>query len=327
MLDIYRSFLKDIREDARNYSVVDYPAYNNMGDLAIWMGQRQVLRDVFRKDPRYVASQQDYRKDIDKFCTDGIIFINGGGNFGNLWPSHQEFRLRIIRDYPHRKIVQLPQSICFSGPEHLEETKSLIGSHKNFHLCVRDQTSFDFAVREFDCPVYMAPDAAHCIPTYSAETATREIFSLVRRDKESSIPDLRDLLSQYGPTADWEGIDRYFYENEGAIDRLFRRRLQYKFSSSRIMMSYRLKMYDRLARNSIDKGTKLLSQGEMIVSDRLHAHIICVLMGKRHIAIDNANGKVGEYIRKWGDFGLTRLVESRKSLLQSLETSRPLPAV
>ncbi|CUH20572.1 Putative pyruvyl transferase EpsO [Jannaschia seosinensis] len=322
MANIHRNFLEHVKGDNRSYSVVDYPAYNNIGDSAIWTGQRRALLDVFKKAPRYVASQQDYKKDIEAFCGDGVIFINGGGNFGNLWPQRQEFRLQIIRDHPHRKIVQLPQSICFSGSEYIDETKYLIGSHKNFHLCVRDQPSFDFASREFDCPVYIAPDAAHCISTYKAAPSRQEIFSLIRSDKESLTPDLYDLLSPYGPTADWEGISRYFYETEGAIDKFFRRKLQHKFPSSNIIMSYRLKMYDRMAQNAVDRGTKLLSQGKLIISDRLHAHIICVLMGKRHISIDNANGKVGEYIRKWGDFGITELVSSRASLLERIEASR-----
>lgn len=319
---IYRRSVENVKGSVQGYSLVDYPAHNNIGDAAIWVGEKEALTSVFRKGPDYVASQQDYKNDIETFCKEGIIFIHGGGNFGDIWPNHHEFRLRIIKEYPRRRIVQLPQSIYFTDPECLEKTKKAIGGHRDFHLFVRDQASFEFARKEFSCPVYLTPDAAHCIRSYISETPKHEIFSLVRTDKESSIPDLHDLLLSYGSVSDWENIDEHFYKNEGRVDRLFRRRLQYKFSSSKIMMLYRSKMYDRLAQKSVDRGTKLLSQGKLVISDRLHAHIICVLMGKRHISLDNSNGKIGEYIRKWGDFGITDFVDSNTSLRERIKELR-----
>lgn len=326
MADTYRTSVEKVRGSAEGYSLVDYPAHNNIGDLAIWMGEKEALTDIFERTPNYVASQQDYKGDIEKFCKNGVIFIHGGGNFGDLWLNHHEFRLQIIKDYPHRRIVQLPQSIHFSGPEHLERTKSVIGRHKDFHLYVRDQASFDFATKEIDCPVFLAPDAAHCIRTYTSEPAKSEIFSLVRTDKESFIKDLSGLLYSYGPVSDWKSIDEYFYKNDSIFDKFFRRHIQHKFSSSKFMMHYRSKMYDRKAEKAVENGTRLLSSGNVIISDRLHAHILCCLMGKRHISVDNANGKIGEYIRKWGDFGITDLVNSKASLLAKMEELQgPLP--
>lgn len=315
----YRRSIEKIQDGEQEYSLLDYPAYNNIGDSAIWLGQREALGEIFKKNPCYVASQQDYKKDIHTFCKKGIIFINGGGNFGDLWPNHQIFRLRLLEDYPDRKIVQLPQSIHFSGTKLLEKTKITIGNHKDFYLYVRDQNSFDFATKEFDCPVYLAPDAAHCIRSYISETPKHEIFSLVRTDKESSIPNLHDLLLSYGSVSDWENIDEHFYKNEGMLDSFFRRHAQYKFPSSKLMMWYRARIYDRRAKKAVEKGTRLLSQGKLVISDRLHAHIICCLMGKHHISIDNANGKVGRYIHKWGDFGITDMVSSKDALLKKIK--------
>lgn len=317
--DTYRVSVEKTKDSAQEYALVDYPAYNNIGDSAIWLGQKEALTKIFGKLPSYVSSQQDYRGDIDNFLKEGPVLINGGGNFGNIWPNHQRFRLRIIKDYPYRRIVQLPQSIYFFGAALLEETKSAIGKHKDFHLYVRDQASFDFASKEFDCAVYLAPDAAHCIRTYISEASKHTIFSLVRTDKESLIPDLHGLLASYGPVSDWENIDEHFYMNESMMDGFFRRHVQYKFPSSKLMMRYRSKIYNRKAEEAVANGTRLLSQGKLVISDRLHAHIICCLMGKRHISIDNANGKVREYIRKWGGFGITDLVDSKASLSAKIE--------
>lgn len=322
--DLLVNALQYIKGGNTNYSIVDYPSYNNIGDSAIWVGQKLALYKVFGKGPNYVTSQEDYRSDLPHFCKKGVIFIQGGGNFGNLWPHHQRFRLRVLREHQDRKIVQLPQSIYFCGNKGLEDTKFEIGRHKNFHLFVRDRASYEFAVKEFDCPVSLLPDAAHAIPYYSGCVAEHDVLSLIRSDKESAIPRLNEILSAYGPTTDWEKLDGFFYDNASKVDKFFRRRLQYKFASSKTMMLYRSRMYDRLAQKAVNKGTLLLSLGELVISDRLHAHILCVLMGKRHISVESHTGKIGAYIDEWGDFGLTELVRDEVSLLEKLSPSQVL---
>ena len=47
----------------------------------------------------------------------GPIFIHGGGNFGDLWAAHQEFRERVLERFPDRQIIQFPQSIHYNSQE------------------------------------------------------------------------------------------------------------------------------------------------------------------------------------------------------------------
>lgn len=321
---LYRSVIDTVKDNGADYAVVDYPDYNNIGDSAIWAGQSRILREAFGKNPAYVASPNDYKDDIEDFSKDFVIFVQGGGNFGDIWKHHQDFRIKILEKYPDRKIVQLPQSIFFSSPHELDLTKQAIGQHGNFHLLVRDQASFLFAKAEFDCPVHLCPDAAHSIPFYISEPAQHEVFSLVRTDIESEATNLEEIVREYGPVQDWNDIDGYFYENEGVLNRFFRRHIQYKFPTSSLMMAYRRRMYDHLAKRAVDRGIKQLSQGEIVISDRLHAHILCTLIGKPHISLDNANGKIGEYIRQWGGFGITELAGSPADIKEKIEALRTL---
>lgn len=319
---LYRSVIDRVRGDGADYAVVDYPDYKNIGDSAIWAGQSRILQEVFGKNPAYVASPNDYKGDIEDFSKYFIVFVQGGGNFGDIWKHHQDFRLKILEDYSDRKIVQLPQSIFFSSPHELDLTKRAIGRHGNFHLLVRDQASFLFARAEFDCPVHLCPDAAHSIPSYISESAQHDVFSLIRTDIESDAENLEGIVREYGPVQDWNDVDGYFYENEGFVNRFFRRHIQYKFPTSSLMMAYRRWMYDHLAKKAVDRGIKQLSQGEIVISDRLHAHILCTLMGKPHISLDNSNGKIGEYIRQWGGFGITELAASPADIKEKLAALR-----
>jgi pyruvyl transferase EpsO len=43
----------------------------------------------------------------------------------------------------------------------------------------------------------------------------------------------------------------------------------------------------------------MLSCGRIVVSDRLHAHILCLLMGIPHVLVDNSYGKVKSFFAAW----------------------------
>ncbi|WP_276524270.1 polysaccharide pyruvyl transferase family protein, partial [Enterobacter hormaechei] len=47
------------------------------------------------------------------------------------------------------------------------------------------------------------------------------------------------------------------------------------------------------ARRRVERGLRLLSRGERIVTDRLHGHILSLLLGIPHVVLDNDYGKLG----------------------------------
>ncbi|TIO38875.1 MAG: exopolysaccharide biosynthesis protein, partial [Mesorhizobium sp.] len=99
----------------------------------------------------------------------GPIFIHGGGNFGDLWITHQDFRERVLEQFPNRRIIQFPQSIHYKSQERRERSARIIGGHKNFVLLVRDEESKAFAEKHFDCEVRLCPDMAFCIGALEPE--------------------------------------------------------------------------------------------------------------------------------------------------------------
>lgn len=50
-----------------------------------------------------------------------------------------------------------------------------------------------------------------------------------------------------------------------------------------------------VARCCVTAGIRLLGQASRIVTDRLHGHILALLLGKEHAILDNAMGKVLSY--------------------------------
>jgi pyruvyl transferase EpsO len=57
--------------------------------------------------------------------------------------------------------------------------------------------------------------------------------------------------------------------------------------------------YEGMARQRLSRGCQLLSSGRGVITDRLHGHILCVLLGIPHILLDNSYGKVRGCYKTW----------------------------
>jgi len=49
----------------------------------------------------------------------------------------------------------------------------------------------------------------------------------------------------------------------------------------------------------VDRGLRLLAQGRVVVTDRLHGHILSDLLGIPHVVLDNEYGKIAAYLDAW----------------------------
>ena len=143
------------------FALVDFPDHPNVGDSAIWLGTTAFFRKHRGMEPAYVATTRTLSgRELQDALPHGPIFIHGGGNFGDLWPRHHEFREHLLERFPDREIIQLPQSIHFQEPGRAARTARLIARHGRFRLFVRDRASYEFAAARFDCEVRLCPDMA-----------------------------------------------------------------------------------------------------------------------------------------------------------------------
>src|SRR5262245_35006619 len=123
-------------------ALLDSPLTPNVGDSMIWLGTLAYLerRGLW---PTYTCTNRTFSPDtLARRIGRGTILLSGGGNFGDLYPDHQEFREEIVTRFPNHRVVQLPQSIHFESPEALAATGRVLDRHRDFTLLVRDQSSF-----------------------------------------------------------------------------------------------------------------------------------------------------------------------------------------
>ena len=70
-------------------------------------------------------------------------------------------------------------------------------------------------------------------------------------------------------------------------------------STIRPTRSFAFRLRERYARERLIFGLGLLSKGSMVITDRLHAHILCCLLGVRHLLFDSMDGKVSALYEAW----------------------------
>jgi len=57
--------------------------------------------------------------------------------------------------------------------------------------------------------------------------------------------------------------------------------------------------YQPLARQRLDYGCRVLNSARTVITDRLHGHILCMLLGIPHLLLDNSNGKIKNFHETW----------------------------
>jgi exopolysaccharide biosynthesis predicted pyruvyltransferase EpsI len=285
--------------DPRNgFTLLDFPNYSNVGDSLIWLGELKFFSDYFNRLPSYVSTLDgfDPHKMAGSVPT-GPIYLSGGGNFGDIWPRFQVFRERLLADFPGRRIVQLPQTVKFGSRENLLRTREVIKQHSNFALLVRDRASLDVAVNELDCEVHLCPDMAFCLG--SLETPVRPIYDaiyLLRTDKERLIGDIHPthLAGTRSIVCDWLQEDRPTQIMRSFM-LLTRVQLQRLLGATDPVG----RVYREFSRAQVQRGITLLAGAKTVVTDRLHGHILSVLLGIPHAVVDNSYGKLSSFVKAW----------------------------
>ena len=168
-------------------ALIDFPAHPNVGDSAIWLGERADLRQRGVTGRLHLRRQELLQVPFGTYLSAKVRFlIHGGGNFGDLWPHHHALRLKVLRDFPRQRIIQLPQWIHFERSSALDESKRVIDAHAHFVMMTRDRQSFEIFTRHFSQPCHLAPDGAFGLgPQEVSGTPSSEFFWLKRLDKES----------------------------------------------------------------------------------------------------------------------------------------------
>ncbi len=313
-----------LRNECR-VALLGFPNHANVGDSAIWLGTIACLRSLGMAGPDYACDHATYsRQRLAKRVGAGTILLGGGGNFGDLWEAHQYFREQVIGDFPDNPIIQLPQSIHFRHGAALARARGVVDGHPQLTLLVREQRSLDIARNEFRASSILCPDMAFCLgPLPRPVAPTTEVVWLARTDLESAHPAALPGSAGIAPV-DWltEHAPALLLMRQLGRTRIFRTRgLRWLYEP----LSW---TYDWLARQRLRRGCRMLAAGRAVITDRLHGHILCLLLGIPHVLLDNSYGKVRSFYDTWTQgCELTRWCERPDEALHVAEELRQASGV
>jgi len=297
--------------------LLDFPDHCNIGDSAIYAGEVSYFDRVGA--PSYVATTLNCNwEEVAKRSADGIIYLHGGGNFGDIWPHFQNFREEVISRFPEKRIVQLPQSIFYRDEAAIERTARVIDRHRDFILFVRDVPSLELAQRHFQCDVRLCPDMAFCLGPLTSTAPVQDILLHLRTDQEA-----REAY-EIGENAQDLSCSREDWPDEPET---FRRTSNLKGFVPIIagalrggLPGERIARYRHRAQTRLNRGVVLLSKAKVVITDRLHGHIISTLIGRPHIVLDNSYGKIARFTSAWSSLHPEDGVAS--SLQEAIELAR-----
>jgi len=279
----------------RPVALLDSPLTPNVGDSMIWLGALSYLASRGIR-PCYTCDLRTFSPGtLRRRIGGGTILLSGGGNFGDLYPPHQEFREAVVARFPGNRIVQLPQSIFFQSPEALTGARQVLDRHPDLTLLTRDASSLALAGRSFRAPSLLCPDISFALGAQSRPCPpSHPVVWLARRDKEAREP--------LAPAP--AGVLRVDWVEDDAtlLVRSHRRltRILSHHSGLRAPLGDALaRASDAVARARVERGSRLLSSGRVVITSRLHGHVLCMLLGIRHIMLDNSYGKVRGAYETW----------------------------
>ena len=299
--------LKSFLGQASKVILVGFPSYTNPGDTMIWLGTLEYLRilnieivyqcDIGRFDQVFV----------DKEFPSAPILIQGGGNFGDLWPDFQDFRETVLSQNAGRLVIQLPQSIHFVSTKRAVESNEIISQHRNFILLVRDKESLRRA-KEFFPEVLsqFCPDMAFGLNFKTFKNSDRDnLVAILRQDREKLIS-IEGKLSKFEIT-DWHlnYLEKFYWACLRFLLILYKR-----LSFTRVLIGKKNleRVYHHMALINLNSALDIVKPAKIVVTDRLHAHVLAILCNIPNVVCDNSYGKISSVFNDYsGSIANSRL--------------------
>ncbi|MCJ8054126.1 polysaccharide pyruvyl transferase family protein [Shinella curvata] len=284
--ELRRRILEALSETATAapYALIDYPNYLNPGDAAIWLGARRVLEALNGRPPAYTSTLRGFSATrCRRAIGTGTVYFLGGGNFGDLYPRHQRMRLNVLRSLPDNAIVQLPMSCAMAASNDLNllgETRALYRGRSSIRIFARDMGAQAVLQECFGLQSVLCADLSHMLD-FPILPARLDVVRLMRRDPETLVPN-----SISAP--DWRDMRGQRFANR--LGKLF---------LALAPPSYRGPAQDRVAMWKVHQAVAMLAEGRVVETDRLHAALLAMAMGRQVVLHDNSTGKVLSYCRTW----------------------------
>ena len=286
---VHFNLFKDLIGKYKYAILFDIPLYENKGDPAITVGEVYLLRRlgikvIFYCNCRHCMNAKllDYVQKLSKRYSkvELVILFQGGGNLLG-YTFNNDLRGKAFSRLKGFKMIIFSQSVfirnhLYSGKE-FEYCKTIYCCNPDLTIILRDKGSLEFALKYWNngTNIILAPDMAFQIGlVHRFMSPSYDIMWLKRGDLESppkySVKTLMDKRNVTIESADWT-------------------KWSTKLGSTTMESAFLM----------ANNGFVFLQRGRVVITDRLHGHILSTLLNIPHVLIDNQYKKLSTYHNTW----------------------------
>jgi exopolysaccharide biosynthesis predicted pyruvyltransferase EpsI len=278
----------------RPVALLQFPWDFNVGNHMMWVAAADYLK---RRNARIAYAAHGFNFDLEAMKRalnnggggDGVILFLGGVTVSRLWPRHAEVKRIVAAACPDNQLVSLPSTMLFVDDDDRREASTIFGDHRKAVLMARDPVSAASAREIF--PDTVKVEAIHdssllLPPQLRLNKPVHDIIWLARDDLEGveSKPPA-DVSVFDWPHDDREGMRVLF---PGKLFSRLRSRAPMLDAISNPQISA---CYDRFARYVLSCGNRRLDTGKVLVTDRMHPHILAALRSQPVVLLPDRFGK------------------------------------
>ena len=265
--------------------------YGNIGDLAISSAQEKFIKENltdYEVFPVPISKTRIWLDSIKKQVnSEDIITIIGGGNMGSLYPDIEDLRQLVIRSFPYNKIVCFPQTLDWdesqSSNKALKKIVKIYSSHTDIHIFARESITYRKLEEIFsgqpNVKIGFVPDIVMSASAkkLGVESSSKPagVLTCLRNDKECGLKAEHYAI-----------LDRVIGDTGLTITKTDTHAGGSGLSKAEC---------NKLLSNKIQQ----FAEAQLVITDRLHGMILCMLAGTPCLVLPNSNHKIRQTYLDW----------------------------
>lgn len=273
LLKKYKPIFKEHKNNPNIVFLVYTPIHENLGDHAIALAEMAIL------DELGISYTEITQPEIHKLKEFGLlrlfnntkVFINGGGNLGTLWFDVEKDFRDIMLAAPNADILIFPSTIYYEntdfGRSEFERSKEIYNNHKSLSLYAREKFSYEIMHNAYN-NVKLIPDMVFSLNKCKPNPLRDGAILCLRNDLEKTLSKEEDLLI-------YNQVHQIFGD---------------KITTTDMCVGHNVSVANR--ETELNQKFELFRNAELVITDRLHCMIFCVITGTPCIVVNSKSPKV-----------------------------------
>lgn len=274
--NLLKKYLPVFNEHKKNKDmvfVVYTPVHENLGDHAIALAEMALLDELGIRYTEITAPEMHKLKEFGllKLFNNTKVFINGGGNLGTLWFSVETMFRDIMLAAPKADILIFPSTIYYEdtdfGRKEFEKSKKIYNSHKSLTLYARENISYEIMKQAYN-NVKLVPDMVFSLNKCEKSVSREGAVLCIRSDLERTLTE----------------------EEEFFIYKQTHQLFGDKITKTDMCVGHDISAENR--NYELNEKFEQFRNAKLVITDRLHCMIFCVISGTPCIVINSKSPKV-----------------------------------